>query len=296
MRVTLLFVAVAWLPACYRSAHGDRSSVAAITFVVDTSSELTPAGPGPVKPLGLQVTFGAHRGRVDVRARPARPPLKIGDVIAGPSLANPGDYYLFDSTGFVLVRPSAKQFATFEISDAAFNYEGRRDGWPEFFRFAPTRIDTIAGDSVMTVHGEQRLYWHLDVVKDTVCGLGGCSVEELARGRTTLADAPVAEVIVARWFGPAQALAQIAGGVDRLVGKPIRVTTVSPMTGVKRLRDLRATRVTPAFLTLPPDYSQVPWRGFSEMRGAQPSNRSAKWRALPGRQLTPSSDALVSVP
>lgn len=269
--------------ACIDDAGAQVAGIQGITFVVDTSPELTPHGPGVVKPLGLQVTFAANRGRIDVRARPTRPALKVGEVVAAPSLAAPGDYYLFDSTGFILVRPATKQFSTFRISDAAFNYEGRRDGWPQFFRFAPTRTDTVADTSspLLMQHGEQRLYWHLDVVKDTSCGLGGCSIEELARGRTTVADAPAAELIVVRWFGPAQALAEIPGGIGRLLDKPIRVTTVSAITGVHRLRDLRPATVDPALLTLQSDFVETPWPGFTETPQMRSSDRGAKWRSKP---------------
>lgn len=253
-----------------------------ITFVVDASPELTPGGPGVVRPLGLRVTYAANRGRADVVTRPARPALKIGDVVVAPSLAKPGDYYLFDSTGFVLVRPVTKQFTTFRISDAAFNYKGRRDGWPAFFAFAPTRTDTVldADAAILKQHGEHRIYWHVDVVKDTVCVLGGCSVEELARGRTTIADAPAEEIILVRWFGPAQALAEIAGGISRLLDKPIRVTTVSSLTGVHRLRDLQRTTVDVRSLTLPSDYTETVWPGRVSGTQRVTTDGSAKWRTM----------------
>jgi hypothetical protein len=278
---TILFGVVA-SNTCIGNAGAQRAGLQGITFVVDTSSELTPQGPGVVKPLGLRVTFAANRGRIDVRERPARPALKVADVVVASSLAAPGDYYLFDSTGFILVRPASKQFSTFHISDAAFNYEGRRDGWPPFFAFAPTHTDTVADtSSLLMQHGEQRIYWHLDVVKDTSCRLGGCSVEELSRGRTTVADAPVAELIVVRWFGPAQSLAEIRGGIDRLLDKILRVTTVSPVTGVHRLRDLRQATVDPSMLTLPPDFVETPWPGFPETPQMRSTDRGAKWRVLP---------------
>lgn len=263
-------------------ALGDPS-IQGITFTVDTTPELTPQGPGPVRPLGIRVSWAGTRGRIDVLSRPVRPVVKLGDVTVGPSLAMPGDYYLFDSTGFVLVRPATKQYSILQLSDAAFNYDGRRDGWPAFFAFAPTRVDTIAADAAATAeHGEHPIYWHVDVAKDSVCTVGGCSIEELARGRTIIADAPVAELIVARWFGPAQALGQIAGGVSRLVDKPIRVTTVSPVTGIHRIRDLRPTSVSRASLTVPPDFVEAPWPGFPSSSVSRGVDRGAKWRAFAG--------------
>lgn len=252
-----------------------------ISFAVDTTPETTPQGPGPVRPLGIRVIWAGTRGRIDVLSRPVRPVMNLGDVILGPSLAMPGDFYLFDRTGFVLVRPATRQYSIFQISDAAFNYDGRRDGWPAFFPFPPARIDTIAGDAAGTTeHGEHRIYWHVDVAKDTACTVGGCSIEELARGRTTIADAPVAELIVARWFGPAQALGEIAGGVSRLIDKPIRVTTVSPVTGIHRIRDLRPTAISRASLTVPPDFVEAPWPGFPASSVNRSVDGGAKWRAF----------------
>jgi len=282
LSVSLIGIAVACSPRSHPDLAPDAASIRGITFAVDTTPEVTPAGPGPVRPLGIRVSWAGGRGRIDVLNRPLRPVMKIGDVVVGRSEAIPGDYYLFDSTGFVLVRPTVRQYSALFISDATFNYEGRRDGWPAFFAIAPTRVDTLRADSMITPeHGEHRIYWHVDVAKDTICTVGGCSVEELARGRTTIADAPVAELIVARWFGPAQALAEIAGGVSRLLDKPIRVTTVSPLTGIHRIRDLRSTSVSRASLTVPSDFVEAPWPGFPSSSVSKDVDRGAKWRTLP---------------
>jgi hypothetical protein len=284
-RASIVLSGVGVLFSLARDARAQVSDLHGIAFAVDTTPEVTLQGPGPVRPLGLQVTWAGTRGRIDILTRPARPVIRVGDVTVGPSRAVAGDYYLFDSTGFILVRPAAKQYSMLQISDAAFNYEGRRDGWPAFFPFAPTRVDTVAADSVTTRdHAEHRIYWHVDVAKDTVCTVGGCSVEELARGRTTIADAPVAELIVARWFGPAQALAEIPGGVSRLGDKAIRVTTVSPITGIHRIRDLRSTSVSRASLTVPSDFVEAPWPGLPASSASRGIDRGAKWRSLPVSQ------------
>jgi hypothetical protein len=284
-RASIVIGGIGVLFCVARVAHAQISDLHGIVFTVDTTPEVTPVGPGPVRPLRLQVTWAGARGRIDILTRPARPVIRVGDVTVGPSSAVAGDYYLFDSTGFVLVRPAAKQYSILQISDASFNYEGRRDGWPAFFAFAPTRVDTLSVDSVTTMdHAEHRIYWHVDVAKDTVCTVGGCSIEELARGRTTIEDAPVAELIVARWFGPAQALAEIPGGVSRLRDKTIRVTTVSPITGIHRIRDLRPASVSRASLTVPSDYIEAPWPGLPASSASRGVDRGAKWRSLPARQ------------
>src|SRR5689334_22528839 len=282
LALSLIGLGIACSSRSHPSLAPEVVSVQGITFAVDTTPEVTPLGPGPVRPLGIRVTWAGSRGRVDILSSPLRPVMKIGDVTVGRSQAQPGDFYLFDSTGFVLVRPAMRQYSALQISDAAFNYEGRRDGWPAFFSFAPTRVDTVPADSTITrEHGEHRIYWHADIAKDTVCTVGGCSIEELARGRTTIADAPVAELIVARWFGPAQALGEIAGGISRLMDKPIRVTTVSPLTGIHRIRDLRTTPVLRASLTVPSDYVEVPWPGFPSSSFSKGVNLGGKWRTVP---------------
>jgi hypothetical protein len=285
LSLSLIGLGVACSPRSHAILAPEAGAIQGITFAVDSTPEVTPQGPGPVRPLGMRITWAGTRGRIDILSKPLRPVMKIGDVTVGPSQAVPGDYYLFDSTGFVLVRPAIRQFSVFHISDAAFNYEGRRDGWPAFFAFAPPRVDTVRADSIIAPeHGEHRIYWHVDVAKDTVCTVGGCSVEELARGRTTIADAPVAELIVARWFGPAQALGEIAGGVSRLLDKPIRVTTVSPLTGIHRIRDLRTTSVSRASLTVPSDFVEAPWPGFRSSSIEKDVDRGARWRTLPTRR------------
>lgn len=67
-----------------------------------------------------------------------------------------------------------------------------------------------------------------------------------------------------RWFGPAEALANIPGGIARIAGRPMRATTVSSLTGIHRLLDLRATNVDVKLLMLPPDFRETPWPGFED--------------------------------
>jgi hypothetical protein len=78
-----------------------------------------------------------------------------------------------------------------------------------------------------------------------------------------------------------QALAEIPGGISRLLEKPMRVTTVSAITGIHRLRDLRTMTVDPRLLTLPADYMEAPWPGFPEAALMLSDDRGAKWRATP---------------
>lgn len=282
MTKTCIGICAALTVLCVRDAHAQGGSLGGITFVVDTSPELTPQGLGPVRSLGLRVSYAGSRGRVDVLARPQRPSVAVGAAVAAQSIAQPGDYYLFDSTGFILVRPATKQFASFHLAEEAFNYEARRDGWPAFFRMGPLQVDTIRDATAESLkqHGEQRIFWHVDLTKDSLCGLGDCSVKELARGRTTVTDAPGAEVFVVRWFGPARALAGLPGGVVEILAKPVRVTSVNALLGVHRLVDLEALTIDPKRLTLPADYTESGWPGFPEVN-TRSRDGGAKWRVAP---------------
>jgi hypothetical protein len=158
---------------------------------------------------------------------------------------------------------------------------GRRDGWPAFFPFSQARTDTIAaGSELLTQHRAQRIYWHIDMGRDTSSTLGNWSIEELARGRASIEDAPAEEIVIAPWFGPAAALAGIAGGVARLIDQPIRLTAVSGLTGLPRLRDLRPTAVERSALLLPVDFKQRPWPGFPPTPAMISRDEGAHWRTL----------------
>jgi len=171
-------------PRVARAAHSPD-----IAFVV-TPTPRSGAMPGELNRLGLKVMAARNRGRVDVLTRPEQRRLRAGHVELAPTIALPGYYYLFDTAGFILVRPAAKDFSSFEHAELSFNYDGRRDGWP-WFRLGGPRIDTIAGsDSSLIQHSRYSIYWHLDLVRDSTCVSGDCSANEVARGRTIVTDAP----------------------------------------------------------------------------------------------------------
>lgn len=113
--------------------------------------------------------------------------------------------------------------------------------------------------------------------------------------RATLPDAPVTETVVARWFGPAQALSQLPGGIARMIDKPLRVTTVSPLTGVHRLRDLRTMLIDPASLTLPQNYRQARWSGSIDAAAAAARRKSCEVAGA-SKPLTPALHSLIALP
>ena len=103
--------------------------------------------------------------------------------------------------------------------------------------------------------------------------MDNCSVAELARGRTIIVDAPATEASVARWFGPAFALASRPSGTEDLIGQRVRLTAIAQWsTGPSRestatvlslypLSDIRPARIAPALLTLPAGFRETPWPG-----------------------------------
>ena len=52
------------------------------------------------------------RGRLDVIARQVRQPISVQGVMITAPPAEPRDYYLLDTTGFVLVRPAMRTSTT----------------------------------------------------------------------------------------------------------------------------------------------------------------------------------------
>jgi hypothetical protein len=243
-------------------------AAAGLTFAIDTVGETGPSA-RLLTPIAGVVVFAAGRGRLDVVAKRGGPALAVGGIRIDGPLAAPGDYYLFDSTGYVLVRPATKTFLRFDVADAAYNYEEKRDGWPDAFEFRMLRPDTLTGGSTarssLAEHGEAPIFWHLDLVPPAA------PVRILARGRLRIADAPAGEVSVARWFGAAQALAALPGGLGAVTPERLRVTSVaalrSPGEGAAPLNivtlyplsGLAAAEVDLSRLVVPAGFRETLW-------------------------------------
>jgi beta-lactamase regulating signal transducer with metallopeptidase domain len=245
--------------------------------------------------VAMAVESAALRGRVDILATDAAAPVLRNGINLAP-LGVRGDYYLFDSTSFVLVRPASKTFAIFAIVDAAYNFNNGREGWPEMFDI-PSAIRTqpvSAAESArrqLERHGAFHVYWHIDANSwhiDAVSGLSSSAV--LSRGRLGVGDAPLGESTVARWFGPALALAQLAT-IDSswFPNERIGLTAVAPLVGdnasitnfisKQQLAQLRITIIDLTRLTLPSDYTAVAIAG--SLSGSQAKERIVAWRNPP---------------
>lgn len=236
----------------------------------------------------MNVETAGRRGRVDILESDAAAPVLRNGLNLAP-LGVRGDYYLFDNTSFVLVRPASKTFAVFAIVDAAYNFTDKRDGWPDVFDFpAVIRTQPVSAAEgarrQLERHGAFHIYWHVDADQE----LPGSSV--LSRGRLGVADAPLGESTVARWFGPALALAQIATFDSTLFPNDrMGLTAVAPLVGdnasttnflsKQRLAQLRITAIDLTRLTLPSDYRAVAIAG--SLTESQAKERIAAWRTPP---------------
>ena len=286
----LAFTAIVLQPG-FHPAPAQSRPVQGITYTVDTATGYGPLG-AMLGQLALRVTYAGTRGRIDVVARAERPAIRSRWVILAPLAVAAGDYFLFDSTSFVLVRPSRKDLVRFGLADVSFNYESRRDRWP---MFGPEGLDadTIPGrDRVRGWRGDFTIYWHAELMRDTSCtswARGNCEIRGLSLGRTTVVAAPAELLSIARWFGPTAALARIAG-LQTLIDRPIHLTAigywtapgggVTQLTANRFLSSLRQVTVDPKTLTLPRGYKVTPWQ--SRRGSARPGSFVPSTQERPG--------------
>jgi hypothetical protein len=233
------------------------------------------------------VEFANGRGRLDVTAVRQLPPVALNGVTVAAPLAKPGDYYLFDNTGFILVRPATRTFSSFVFTRAELNHTGAL--LPGAFMFYPTGIDSdtlLASDSKrLKQHVPVSIHWHMQRPN---------SRELYARGWLELPDVPAIEAGAARWFEVAAALATRPGGVSTLAPGGLEVTSVvllhrrdvhtSEVVYLEMLTplDVTAVGVDPVRLVLPTGYEETPWPRFVQAPGlrAPLSKAGVKWQTL----------------
>lgn len=272
-----------------------RSPVTGVRFSVGTVDLPSPAQ-GVLGAITGVVEFAGGRGRLDVIARDDRPPIAVQGVMLLPPLAGPGDYYLFDSAGFVLVRPSSRTFSAFRLSESSYRIGDVIQARERFMEFRPLHIDTLtASDSArLTQHGPCTLRWHLDRRHAT----GPAQV--LARGWIELPDAPAGEASAVRWFGAAAVLAAMHSAVDTLPRDSLQVTALVVLPTSRAatqgehgsyvalvvqhlMSGVTSARIDPMRLVLPAGYTERPWAGTTKVRASVTrSGMSAdRWRTRP---------------
>ena len=146
-------------------AAAQRGPLRGITFTVDTATDGEIVS-GILSSLRLKVAFADGRGRIDVLARATRPTVQFKWVTFARTSAVPGDYYLFDSTSYVHVRPASRTYTRYVLAAASHNYQGRRDQWP-FFRYDPEKPDTLRGAARSTTgsRGDYTVFWHTELTR-----------------------------------------------------------------------------------------------------------------------------------
>jgi hypothetical protein len=272
--------------------NGTRNAIPGVRFTVDTAETKAPAT-GLFAMFVGRVEFAAGRGRIDVSAVLPHSARSVNDVTIGPLLARPGDYYLFDSTGYILVRPTSRSFSQVSFTASTYRHGNVREPWDDFFEFGPVRREDIppADSARLSQHGAFGVRWHLDRRMDA------WPTEILARGRVLVADAPRGEAGVVRWMGVAASLATLRDSVTR-VDSSLQVTAVAvlpPQSSafgetnlillhpMSRIAD---TDVDVSRLVLPAGYVETPWPGFEHASNLPrwSSETADRWRTfLPGK-------------
>jgi hypothetical protein len=277
------------------STHGSSTPLTGIRFQIGTAELPSPAQ-GTLGVFEGAVELAAGRGRLDLITRTSSPPIAVRGVTINAPLANSGDYYLFDSTGFVLVQPTSRTFSTFALSESSFRVGDVHEPREGFMEFSPLHADTLAANDMgrLTQHGPYTVRWHLDRRQAT----GPANV--LARGWIELPDAPAGEASVVRWFGAAAVLASMRDGFRATPPDSLRITTAivlptpgsggsgatgAPLTLIvlHPLAEVAIASVDPARLVLPQGFTERPWPGFERAARLPTSlpTAAARWRTVP---------------
>jgi hypothetical protein len=249
-------------------SSGTSTTVPGIRFIIDTAETKAPAM-GILSMFAGRIEFAAGRGRIDVSAIAFHPARNLNDVTIGQLLAAPGDYYLFDSTGYILVRPSSRTFSSVSFAASTYRHGNVREAWDGYFEFGPLRREDIAPRDTarLAQHGPFGVRWHLDRLQFTG------PAEVLARGRVLVADAPRGEVSVVRWMGVTAALATLRDSTPQrdsdlqltAVGVLPAQSSASGETNLILLYPMSGivdTEIDVTRLMLPTGYAETPWPGF----------------------------------
>ena len=277
-------------------AQSRGAALHGIRFTVDTL-ETPIAWRGELSRLAGTVEFGGGRGRFSVTAVRGGPPVAMNGVIVRAPLAQRGDYYLFDSTGFILARPASRTFSHFVFTRAEYTQTG---GFlPGQFRMknTPWHTDTLRDAEARRVgqHAPASIHWHLDSLDER----GPMKI--YARGWIELRDAPASEAGVVRWFGVASALASRTGGIRALPRNRLQLTAIALLRrsndrddylrylGLLTPIGLTEAEIDPHRLVLPAGYRGTRWPGFErdERLDAPSPVVASHWRSLGEASDTP---------
>jgi hypothetical protein len=277
---------VACVPA-WRSTETTR--VSGIRFSVDSSDSPSPAQ-NVLGALAGVVEFGRGRGRFDVASNFGRAVSINGVVVARP-LIRAGDYYLFDSAGFVLVQPHDRTFSVFHFARSWMHLGNARDPTEGFMEFVGLRADTLpqADPANLRQHGPFTVRWHVDRRRS-----GNPPIDVLCRGWLDVADAPAGDASVVRWFGAGAALYALSTATDSLQGADLQLTTAVVLNArgqsgplnlivLHPIHDLAHAEIEASRLVLPAGFAETMWPGFEHEMTVPTKNDDvvARWRRIP---------------
>lgn len=220
------------------------------------------------------VEFAGGHGRLSVMAIRSGPTVRVNEVVIGAPLAKPGDYYLFDSTEVILVRPKQRTFSRFVLTRADYNHTGHLLPGAFMMRYTPCSTDTLSVEERVSQHAPISIHWHLDSLDERG------PMRLYARGWLEVLDAPASEAGAIRWFGVAMAMASRPGGINTLPRSRLQLTTVSLLRTTQAREPylrysalltpigLTTTQIESARLTLPKGYAETGWPGFTPRRRA----------------------------
>jgi hypothetical protein len=109
----------------------DIASAPGVRFTVNVAPRAKPGIPS----VAGRIEFAAGRGRFDVTAVPSWAPLSYKGVTVGAPLARPGDYYLFDTTSFILVRPSDRTFSAVSLATSTYRHGNVSENWDSMMQW-----------------------------------------------------------------------------------------------------------------------------------------------------------------
>jgi hypothetical protein len=215
-----------------------------IRFSVDTSDSPSPAQ-GVLGAMAGSVEFADGRGRLNVISNYGHA-VSVNGIVVARSLADAGDYYLFDSTGFVLVRPRDRAFSVFSIPRSWVHLGSARDSSEGFMEFVGIRADTLhpADPARLRDHGPFTVRWHVDRRR-----AGSPPIDVLSRGWIDVADAPAGEAGVVRWFGAGIALDRLSTVTESLEGADLQLTAAVLLNSPERSGFINSSKTGTPFNT-----------------------------------------------
>ena len=297
--VALVWAAASLAPATRALAAQSPDAIPGLSYTMTVTT--TPYGAAAASAAGAaqkviaRVTEAAGRGRIDVLE---------GTFGAG---FGKGDYMLFDSTDFVIVRPGSKEFTPVPggLETKSIEMLQSLPGVQLSVGNVKVSLDTIR--RVDTIQGLPTRHYRLAIAYDIALDAGVLkeTITTDVRSDFWMADlpgfppTPFSQVTAGAGGGGGSALGDLIAKVNSATaalhrGVPLKSVSISRMTeGAAPPTEIEQTNVVsdyePAMvdasrLMLPPGYTVAPMPGMENFPGATPSaDAAAKWRVRPGK-------------